>query len=244
MPTSLPDLQPDGDNSTPLYVQLANKLASHIRSGYWQPDQTLPSERTLADSLQLSRVTARKALLSLCEIGLLTRKHGSGTYITPKLEQALSRLTNFSEELRQRGFTPGSQWLSRDTGMASSEEILSLGLSPYSTVTRLKRLRTADNVVMAIENTTLPSIYFPDPTADIDGLYDYLDRKQLAPSRALQRIRAVNANAEQARITGLKPDAPMLLITRIAYLPSGAAVELTHSYCRSDYYDFVVELLR
>ena len=128
--------------------------------------------------------------------------------------------------------------------MASSEEILSLGLSPYSTVTRLKRLRTADNVVMAIENTTLPSIYFPDPTADIDGLYDYLDRKQLAPSRALQRIRAVNANAEQARITGLKPDAPMLLITRIAYLPSGAAVELTHSYCRSDYYDFVVELLR
>ena len=28
------------------------------------------------------------------------------------------------------------------------------------------------------------------------------------------------------------------------HLESGVAVELTHSYCRSDYYDFVAELRR
>lgn len=244
MSISLPDLQPDGDNATPLYQQLANKLACHIRNGYWQPNQTLPSERALAENLQLSRVTARKALHSLCEIGLLTRKRGSGTYITPKLEQTLTRLSNFSDELRQRGFCPGSTWLSRDTGIANSEEILALGISPYTMVTRLKRLRTADKVVMAIESTTIPSFYLPDPSVEIDGLYDYLELIKLAPSRALQRISAVNASPEQARLTGLKPHTPMLLITRIAYLPSGAAIELTHSYCRSDYYDFVVELTR
>jgi hypothetical protein len=34
----------------------------------------------------------------------------------------------------------------------------------------------------------------------------------------------------------------VLFITRVGYLESGVAVELTHSYCRSDYYDFVAEM--
>ncbi|MBI1835176.1 MAG: GntR family transcriptional regulator [Burkholderiales bacterium] len=244
MLAQLLDFKPDGDSSTPLYLQLANKLANGIHNGYWQPDEALPSERMLAETLEISRVTARKAIEMLCERGLLTRKHGSGTYITPKLEQPLSRLTNFSEELRQRGFMPGSQWLSRDTGVASPEEILSLGLSPHSVVSRLKRLRTADNVVMAIESTTIPNQYLPNPKLVTDSLYGYLELNNVAPTRALQHIRAVSATAEQAKLIGLKQGTAMLLITRVGYLANGAAVELTHSFCRSDYYDFVVELFR
>jgi GntR family transcriptional regulator len=30
----------------------------------------------------------------------------------------------------------------------------------------------------------------------------------------------------------------------VGFLESGQAVELTHSYCRSDYYDFVAEMRR
>jgi GntR family transcriptional regulator len=36
----------------------------------------------------------------------------------------------------------------------------------------------------------------------------------------------------------------VLFITRVGYVASGKAVELTHSYCRSDYYDFVAEMRR
>ena len=240
----LSEFKPDAQSVTPLYLQLANKLSEGIHSGLWQPDEALPSERMLSDSLDISRVTARKAIDILCDRGMLTRKRGSGTYITPKLEQPLSRLTNFSEELRQRGFTPGSQWLSRETGIASAEEILALGLSPNTVVSRLKRLRTADNVVMAIESSTIPAQYLPDPKAISDTLYGYLDAHNLLPARALQHIRAVNATAEQARLASIKQGAAMLYITRVGYLDSGAAIELTHSYCRSDYYDFVAELRR
>jgi GntR family transcriptional regulator len=62
--------------------------------------------------------------------------------------------------------------------------------------------------------------------------------------RALQHIRAVNANAEQARLANIPPGEAMLHITRVSYLENGAAVELTHSYCRSDYYEFVAESRR
>ena len=240
----LHDFTPDPDSVTPLYMQLANKLSEGIASGDWRSNEALPSERMLSEMLTISRVTARKAIDMLCERGMLTRKRGSGTYITPKLEQPLSRLTSFSEELRQRGFTAGSRWLERDIGMAAPLELLSLGLSPNMPVARLKRLRTADDVVMAIETTTIPAAYMPDPNGVTDSLYGYLEARGAIPMRALQHIRAVNASAEQARLAGLVPGAAMLHITRVSYLENGAAVELTHSYCRSDYYEFVAESRR
>ena len=36
----------------------------------------------------------------------------------------------------------------------------------------------------------------------------------------------------------------MLLVTRIGFTESNAAIELTDTYCRNDYYDFVAELRR
>ena len=244
MLAQLSDFKPDAESLTPLYMQLANKLSSGITSGDWRANEALPSERMLSDMLDISRVTARKAIDMLCERGMLTRRRGSGTYITPKLEQPLSRLTSFSEELNQRGFTAGSRWLERDIGIAAPLELLSLGLSPNMPVVRLKRLRTADDVVMAIETTTIPAIHMPDPNSVTDSLYGYLEARGAIPMRALQHIRAVNASAEQARLAGLAPGAAMLHITRVSYLESGAAVELTHSYCRSDYYEFVAESRR
>jgi GntR family transcriptional regulator len=240
----LSDFKPDPASVTPLYMQLANKLSAGIAGGDWRANEALPSERMLSEMLDISRVTARKAIDLLCERGLLTRRRGSGTYITPKLEQPLSRLTSFSEELSQRGFAAGSRWLEREVGIAAPLELLSLGLSPNMPVVRLKRLRTADNVVMAIETTTIPAQHMPDPNGVTDSLYGYLEAHGAVPMRALQHIRAVNASTEQARLAGVPEGAAMLHITRVSYLESGAAVELTHSFCRSDYYEFVAESRR
>jgi GntR family transcriptional regulator len=244
MLTKLRAFRLDPDSVTPLYLQLAGKLSDGIHNRTWQAEEALPSERMLSDALGLSRVTARKAIDLLCKRGLLTRKRGSGTYVTPRLEQPLSRLTNFSDELRQRGFTPGSQWLKRESGVATDDEILALGLSPNALVARLRRLRTADNVVMAIEDSTIPAPYLPDPTKVGASLYAYLAAHKLMPVRARQHIRAVNASAEQAALAQIATGTAMLHITRIAYQENGLAIELTHSWCRSDYYDFVTELRR
>ena len=54
----------------------------------------------------------------------------------------------------------------------------------------------------------------------------------------------MNASAELARQLDVPEGQAVLFITRIAYLDNGQAVELTHSYCRSDHYDFVAEMRR
>src|SRR5882672_8374287 len=134
----------DPHAASPLYMQLAQKLAQAIRDGEFQTEDALPSERVLSESLDLSRVTARKAIDRLVEQGLIVRKRGSGNYIAPKLEQPLSRLTSFSEELHQRGFKPSSRWLTRTFTLAAPDEQLSLGLTTGERVARLERLRLAD----------------------------------------------------------------------------------------------------
>ncbi|MGB7648563.1 MAG: GntR family transcriptional regulator, partial [Pseudomonas fluorescens] len=93
-------LRPDDKQSTPLYLQLARNLEAAIHAGQWKSEQALPSERALSEQLSISRVTARKALEVLFAQGLIRRSQGSGTFITPRLEQPLSRLSGFSEMLR------------------------------------------------------------------------------------------------------------------------------------------------
>jgi GntR family transcriptional regulator len=238
------EFQADAKDNSPLYMQIARKLSDDVRNGRYQVDQALPSERTLSELLNVSRVTARKAIDQLVEQGLVVRRRGSGNYIAPRIEQPLSNLTSFSEQLQQRGYKPASRWLKRAIVSASADEQMSLALSPNSKVARLERLRLADDVVMAYEVSVLPQSVVPRPEAIGDSLYQFLESCGKAPVRALQHIRAMNAAGELARQLDVAEGQAVLFITRIAYLESGEAVELTHSYCRSDHYDFVAEMRR
>jgi GntR family transcriptional regulator len=238
------EFKPDLRAASPLYVQLAQRLGQAIREGRYLADEALPSERVLSDTLKLSRVTARKAIDQLVTQGLVYRRRGSGNYIAPKLEQPLSRLTSFSEELNQRGFKPSSRWLKRIITAASPEEQMSLGLSTGARVARLERLRLADEVVMAYESSVLPEEILPQPLQVDASLYAYLAQRGRAPVRALQHIRAMNADDALATALSVPSGHALLFITRVGYLESGQPVELTHSYCRSEYYGYVAEMRR
>lgn len=241
------ELKTSARDASPLYLQLARKLAAAIRNGRYQADEALPSERLLSECLSVSRVTARNAIDQLVEQGLVVRRRGSGNYIAPHLEQPLSRLTSFSEELHRRGYTPGSKWLVRAISIATPEEQAGLGLSPKGKavkVARLERLRLADDVGMAYEATVLPQQVLPTPEAMEGSLYEHLDKTGMAPVRALQHIRAANCPAWLAKLLDVPVGQAVLDITRTGYLASGQIVELTHSYSRSDYYDFVAEMKR
>jgi len=243
--TTLPfEFQPDPTAASPLYLQLAQAMAKAIADGRLATDAALPSERVLSDTLKVSRVTARNAIERLVEQGLILRKRGSGNYIAPRIEQTLARLSSFSEELHQRGFVPGSRWLSRGFATAAPDEQLSLELRSGDRVARLERLRLADQVVMAYEVSVLPATVLPDPEAVSSSLYNHLASSGHSPVRALQHIRALNADARLAGLLEVPSGTAVLFVTRVGYVASGKAVELTHSYCRSDYYDFVAEMTR
>ncbi|MGN8157476.1 GntR family transcriptional regulator [Salinisphaera sp. RV14] len=234
----------DAGIATPLYHQLARQLGDAIEAGRWQAGEALPSERALADVLHISRITARKALEQLAQRGLIRRTHGSGTFIAPRFNEPLTRLASFTELLTQRGFTPSSRWLSRRIDSPTSEEAFRLGLHSNARVARLKRLRLADDVVMAVEESCLPEAVLPEPEAVETSLYKTLEDLGRPIMRALQHITAVNADAETAALVSVPEGEALLEVTRSSYLADGSPAELSVSYCRTHYYDFMVELHR
>jgi len=241
---SLSAVHVDPQDQTPLYLQVRKGLAQAIKAGIFKSEEALPSERDLAETLGVSRVTARKAIDALAREGIIVRRHGSGNYIAPLLEQPLSRLSSFTEELTQRGFSPSSRWVRRVVIPALPDELLALGLSPGARVAKLERVRMADDVPMAYEVSVLPTTVLAMPEEVQGSLYVYLREHGSEPVRALQHLRAMNASSRHAKLLSIPEGAALMHVTRLSYLVDGRIVEMTQSYCRNDYYDFVVELRR
>jgi GntR family transcriptional regulator len=122
------------------------------------------------------------------------------------------------------------------------EEALKLALSPGALVYRFNRLRYADDAPMAIEIATVVAGCLPSLEAVGDSLYAALEQQGNRPVRALQRLRALLLNAEQARLLEANVGDAGLLVERLGYLRDGRAIELSQSFYRGDMYDFVAEL--
>ena len=226
----------------PLYRRLEERLRHAIESGVLKPEQALPSERDLAEDFAVSRITIRKALEGLVVSGLLDRKQGAGTFVAGRVEKSFSKLTSFSEDMASRGRTARSEWIARIEGTVTPDESLMLGLSPGTPVYRFHRIRFADELAMALEYSTIPAYALPNPAVVRGSLYEALNAAGNRPVRALQRLRAVLFDAQQAHLLGVEPGAPGLLIERRGFLEDGRAVEMTQSWYRGDAYDFVAEL--
>jgi GntR family transcriptional regulator len=231
-----------GDAHAPLYRRLHRVLRDAIDKQVLAPHDVLPAERDLAEALNISRITVRKALHDLAEEGLVVRLPGSGTFVAARQDASSAKLTSFHEEMRARGLEPSDIWLGRSEGEATPSESLALGLSPGEPVYRFSRIRCADGAPIALEYTTAPAFALPSVDAVDTSLYESLGAVGHRPVRALQRLRAVAFTPEQARLLKTADKHCGLLIERRAFLRDGRSVELTQSYYRGDAYDFVAEL--
>lgn len=229
----------------PLYLQIKRWIEDAIQGGAIRSGDALPSERDLATKVDVSRVTVRKAVLQLVQDGVLVQRHGSGTFVAPqtqRVEQSLSQLTSFTEDMARRGMAVRAEWLERGLYAPSPEETVILGLTSGEQVARICRLRLTGDTPLAIERASLAGSILPDPLAIADSLYRHLDRSGNRPVRAIQRIRAANLDEKDAQLLGVPVGSAGLNIERTSYLASGRAIEFTRSIYRGDTYDFVAEL--
>ncbi len=235
----------DRDESAPLYLRIKKLVHDAVLAGDLQRDDAIPSEREVAQLLEVSRVTVRKAFAELVGDGVLRQRRGSGTFVRgaiTRIEQPLSRLTSFSDDMKLRGIKTDADWLDRSMGLATPEEAMKLSLSPSERVCRFHRLRRADGLPLAIEHAVIPCRFLDDPAVVGTSLYDALEVRGFRPVRALQRLHATALKTDAAALLGLPTGSPALFIERISYLSDGRTVEFTSSHYRGDTYDFVAEL--
>jgi len=226
------------------YLWVRDQLVARVAS--MEPGQLLPSERELAAELGVARMTLRKALAQLVADSLLFRRQGSGTFVArPKVAQRLTA-TSFSADMRARGLRPGARTLSaamRPAGMAVGA---CLQIQPTASILRIRRLRLADGIPMALEELHVPGDVVPGLTGEdlVDRSFYALlwQRYGLTLAGGTQTIEPTLTSAEDAVLLDVAPGAPAFLFERTTTASTGRVVEFVRSVYRGDRYRIVVDL--
>ncbi len=238
----------DKGSSVPLYLQLKRLLEAQVADGTLVPHSRIPSERELSEQFDISRMTARRALLELTREGRIYTAVGKGTFVAePKISQNLQALTSFSEEMRARGLRPSTRLLRRERIPAKPVVAEHLRLAPGTPVVSIARLRLVDDEPMALE---CAHFNFPEMeellTMPLEGsIYELLrERYQLIPSEAVQAFEARLAVNDELPLLKIVHGTPVLTLDRTTFDPAGRPFEFVQSVYRSDRYRFVARLVR
>ena len=75
------EFKTNSDEEKPLYKQVVDIILEKIDNQIYQPGEAIPTERKLAEELEISRYTVRKAIKNLVKKGYLYTVQGSGTFV-------------------------------------------------------------------------------------------------------------------------------------------------------------------
>jgi GntR family transcriptional regulator len=227
----------DPADPEPLYRQLRDRLRDMLLEG-WPADRPIPSERQLMQITGLSRMTVRQAITELVHEGMLRRDHGRGTFVgDSRIVRPLTGHSSFREIVQREGATPRTRVVRQRLIRANAAQATLLQIEPGESIYVLVRLRSIDDIPVMLDYTSVPFRICPElETADLAGsLYDFLDTICHVPAQySSDTIEAVAAEGEVAELLDVQPDAPLLLMRRLARTVGNVPLEITDEYVRPD----------
>jgi len=231
----------DKSGFIPLYFQIQRTLMDQIRSGDLSEGDPLPSEEELGRVYQVSRMTARQALHGLKINGYAVSQKGRGTFVTrPKLEKNIMHLRGFTEDMKHLGMEPSSKLLEQNVVGAEAELAEKLKVEVDETVMRLRRLRLADGIPMALEDSYIPLRQFPGLekiSFAKRSLYSVLrENFGVRIAYADEVIEALPATREESELLTIPKKSSILSISRIIMTTEEVPIEFACSRYRGDRY--------
>jgi GntR family transcriptional regulator len=226
----------------PLGDRLRNALTGVLDSGIIAPGEALPSEREMAERLNVSRSTLRQGLKDLAQLGLVATRPGAGTIVVGRIPKALSRLSGFTEDMQLRGLVGTSRIIEFMRTEVGADAAFRTGLPLGTEVFTLVRLRLAGGEPIAYERATVPVEAVGEDFDGTGSLYERMDARNARPKRVLQSLQATEADESLARHLAIRPGAAVLEISQLGYGESGTVVEDAVSWYRGDRYKYVGEI--
>ncbi len=237
------------DLPVPYYYQIVQILRESIgdlNAAESQEEILLPSETELCEMFSVNRGTLRHALDLLEREGLIYREKGRGTFIRRRrVELDLTYLCSTSEDLRNRGWTPGTELLSIIQITPRVHIQNSLHLADGEKVWEVYRLRFANGEPISLQRSFLPVALTPDLIKrDLSKpLWNvWQNDYQIQPKEGEQTIRTRRATGEEAELLQIEEGAPIFEITRVTYDTNNCPFEYLISLWRGDRYDFYVRI--
>ena len=234
----------------PLYKEVKRQIMAELISGEWKPGTAIPAEKRLSERFAVSIGTIRKAIDELVAENILIRQQGRGTFVATHNRDRL--LFYFFHIVGQDG-TKEYPVVSLDAfarGKAEAEEAVKLGIRRGDPVFRIRNiLKLADAPVIvdeiAIDQARFPGLTEKQFAGRPNTIYNlYQDAFGISVVRAQERLRAILADAQNARLLKVAPKAPLLRIARVAYTYNDTPVELRLSLVNTAQHEYFSDLVK
>ena len=234
-------------NALPAYQRIQSVIRKRIDSGQLLPGDSVPSERDLAKTHQVSLMTARHALAFLEREGIVERRRGIGTFVAqPKIH--FNKLMSYTEQMAARTLSAAAKVLFAKTVDNENEAAARLSLPPNSRIIKLERLRHASGEAFALETCYLNAAEFPgllDAPIARESLFGILERDyKVELGYADEEVDATAADPRIAELLAIPRREPLLRIRQVIYSTKGKAIMYVLGFYRSDRHNLVIRRFR
>lgn len=232
----------------PLYEQIKVFLTQSLIAGEWKPGESIPSEIELAARFNVSQGTVRKAIDALAMENILVRRQGKGTYVaTHKEEQSKLRFLRLTAADGHK--QPLNNQLLDCKRLKASAEISQLtGLKKGTAIIEIRRLLTFSGEPKILDYIVVQAKYFRGLNAtrinEHNGsLYSMYETTYGIPMvRAEEKLTAIAADEQQARLLNVSPGFPLLRVERVAYTYGDKPMEWRVGLCVTNQHHYMNEL--
>lgn len=237
------------DDSTPLYKQLVEVLRQQIEEGKIKPEQPIPSERLLCKKYRISRITVRQAISELIANGLIYKKQGKGTYVSPKkVNQGLVRFVNFAQTVLELGLKPKTRIVENKAVPADVQTAKLFEIPVTSHILKLSLLGLGDEEPLVFYESHFPlslgkkmaraavemeKLKIPFSTYDL-----YSKINTVSPRFVTQTFEAIVADERVSKLLKVKRGFPIFKITSIFQTGDSRPLEFRIALYRGDRYKF------
>lgn len=203
----------DATSIVPLYKQVSQILTEEIKNGNLAVGEKIPSELSLMEIFNVSRVTVRGAIAELVEDGLLVRSQGKGTYVAPQKQMQMANdLPGLTNSCKQAGKTLTSKILSIEYAYPTHSESKFLKIPENEQVIEIRRLRYIDGHPTIIETAHFLKEYDFLFQEDLTGsLFEILRKHGITVTNSTRTMEICSANAYEAGLLELKRNSSLLL---------------------------------
>lgn len=227
-------------------IALHEQLTALLRERIAQtgPGSKLPTEDELLETYDVSRTTVRRAVETLVDEGLLIRRQGKGTFVTPSLiVPSLDHLAPFVEALEGKEST-NAQLV--DHGWVSGVDVPKVLGGPAADAMMFRRLYLTDQVPHALVHSLVREDLGRRITrSDLEKhpIYHLLQNQLGVALREAQLTVSCQTvgkdgcdNHEVVHLLDITPGSPLLILERVTFDDRGAPVECATHYLRPDVY--------
>jgi GntR family transcriptional regulator len=226
----------------PLSRQIKQILIDRIYSGQYPAETRLPAEDDLANEFRVSRATIRSALSTLTEMGLVVRRHGSGTYVTkvPRIYNPLDQAIDFQILIDSYQLQPAIDQVYCGIEKVTPNIAELLRIPEGSNILEVQKIFTADSQpVIFCANTISTSLFTDELLAQVlespailEPFFPFLDNEMgLHVEYFYARVRPLIAQkCKFHHPLPLPKSTPVLEIDEVAYTADGMPIFHTYEY--------------